>query len=120
MAGDIGNSKSVPQAGHNEQEKEKTMTEVAREFYKAWKMIKEHQKEKDKAAAKAEVMKAEIESIMADDSFKAKMQSLPHPRGFKSFNTGEPLTAWDNVEWMFSNSGAAGRARLLKSLKAAM
>lgn len=75
---------------------------------------------REKAAAKAEVVKAEIESIMADDSFKAKMQSLPHPRGFKSFDTGEPLTAWDNVEWMFSNSGAAGRARLLKSLKAAM
>lgn len=45
------------------------------------------------------------------------MAAMPHPRGFTDRKTGKPLSYLDQVEWLFRNSGAAGRASLLKMIQ---
>ena len=43
-------------------------------------------------------------------------QSLPHPRAFKDFATGAPLTLADYVRWMIANAGHAGRYATAKMI----
>jgi hypothetical protein len=70
---------------------------------------------RQKAAEKAAAVYKELhELIMA---MTPQLATQLHPRGFRNFRTDKPLTKLDDVQWLFRNSGAAGRARLLKSLK---
>ena len=64
---------------------------------------------------KAQRVAAELETLIATNS--ARLSAMPHPYGFTDRATGQPLTRLDSVKWLFSRSGAAGRASLLKGLK---
>ena len=61
--------------------------------------------------------KAEIEAMLADEVTRAALMSTPHPYAARA-ERGEKMLEW--AEWMEKNCGAAGRHRLLKSLKAAL
>lgn len=81
--------------------------------------LKPHVRElqRQKRAARAEKVAEELRGLLADESVRERLASMPHPMGFTDRETGRELTALDSAEWMFSHSGAAGRARLLKSLR---
>jgi len=65
---------------------------------------------------KAAAVCAQINLIL--EANRATLESQPHPRGFIDRQTGVALTAWDDAQWLLSRCGDAGRARLLRSLKA--
>lgn len=67
---------------------------------------------------KARKTRESVETQLADESIRAKLAAAPHPRGFVNRETGEALTLLDWAEWMMANSGAAGRAKIAKALKA--
>ena len=69
---------------------------------------------KNKAAKNAIIFK-ELKALIA--TLAPKLAATPHPRGFTDRQTGAPLTALDNIQWLFDHSGATGRASLLKHLK---
>ncbi len=71
--------------------------------------------QRDKRQTKAVAVFQELEALLP--ILKPALLAVPHSRGFQNRTTGEPLTAWDEAEWMFKNAGAAGRATLLKTLK---
>lgn len=74
---------------------------------------KEKLHRKELAAARVVSKKNEIETMLADDAARAQMASKPHPNF-----AGSSLLAY--AEWMMKHSGAAGRAKLLKTVKASL
>lgn len=74
--------------------------------------------EREKRDARDAAKRAELEALLADPANRAKLEAVPHARGFKDRATGRPLTLLDEYEWLVSRCGAAGRARTLKALKA--
>tara|TARA_R110000824_G_C14949588_1_gene650776 strand:- start:66 stop:647 length:582 start_codon:yes stop_codon:yes gene_type:complete len=69
-----------------------------------------------KRNARNAVKLAELAGLMADDSNLEKLASFGHSRGFRNRETGEPLTYLDEVNWMLSNAGTAGKIRTLKAI----
>ena len=69
----------------------------------------------EKRKAKAREVNEEWQALLMthEEALKAK----PHPKGFQDRKTGQPLTAFNQWEWLFDNCGATGRARYLKLLK---
>lgn len=57
---------------------------------------------------------AELARLIAEN--RDLLASMPHPRGFTDRQTGKPLTALDQYEWLQKNCGAAGRASTVKEL----
>ena len=83
---------------------------------KAYKSSPEYRKAQQlKRQEKSRAVVAELKELIEGN--REKLASLPHPRGFTDRNTGQPLTGLDQVEWLFENCGASGRASLLKSVK---
>lgn len=78
-------------------------------------------KKRELAQHKAEVKRAavwaELKAFMTDADVIAKAKSLPHPKDFKDFKTGEPLTYWDYMSWLFGQCGNAGRVKWMKVFK---
>lgn len=66
-------------------------------------------------AAKNKIVFDELKALI--ETMSPKLAALPHPRGFTDRQTSAPLTALDNVKWLFDHSGATGRDWLLKHLK---
>lgn len=69
--------------------------------------------DKAKRAAKAGNVTVELATFLVDDEARAKLAALPHPKL-------PGLTMLDWSEWMVKRSGATGRAKLLKAVKAAL
>jgi len=72
--------------------------------------------QREKAQRKAVSVRESLKTLMA--RLRPALEAAPHSRGFINRATSRPLTAWDEADWMFSNSGAAGQARLLRQLRA--
>lgn len=68
------------------------------------------------ARERARVIMATFAATMADNA--AALKAAPHPYGFTDRATGLPLTLADYYTYRNGGCGAAGRARLLKELKA--
>jgi len=84
---------------------------------KAYKTSPEFRKlQAEKRKAKAVAVRQAIDDLIASSA--GKLAAIPHPSGFSDRKTGQPLTALDWAQWMQRNCGAAGRARLIKQLKA--
>ncbi|HKY50030.1 MAG TPA: hypothetical protein VJP45_02125 [Candidatus Limnocylindria bacterium] len=66
---------------------------------------------RDRAAAKAASVRAQLETLLADENTRAKLSAIPHPNTYRAAR-GETLL--DSCEWMAANAGAAGRAKALK------
>jgi hypothetical protein len=60
---------------------------------------------------------AELTALLEDPTARAVLSSGRHSRGFKSRETGEPLTYLDEVEWMLEHSGWSGTNKTLKAAK---
>lgn len=61
--------------------------------------------------AKATSVQGELEALLADEATRAKLAALPGPkRG----------TLLERAEWFLHHAGAAGRARMLTEIKAAL
>ncbi len=71
-------------------------------------------KEQIKRNLKDKQVCADLDNLIAFN--RDYLASQPHPRGFKDFKTGEPMTALNDVLWLRANCGASGRAALLKRL----
>lgn len=66
---------------------------------------------KARRTAKATTVQGELEALLADEATRAKLAALPGPkRG----------TLLERAEWFMRHAGAAGRAKLLTELKAAL
>jgi hypothetical protein len=83
--------------------------------YKKSPEFRAHQR--DLRRRKSAVVFTELKALI--ESRKSEFASQPHPRGFVDRETGKPLTYLDSVVWLFENSGASGRASLLRALKRA-
>jgi hypothetical protein len=70
-----------------------------------------------KRQAKATEQYQELKAMLADEPTRAKLASCPHPTPARA-ELGETLLTW--AEWMVFYSGAAGRARTLKAVRAAL
>jgi hypothetical protein len=44
-------------------------------------------------------------------------EALPHARRFKNRETGDALTAADEVDWMLKNAGHAGKMRIARKIE---
>jgi ribosome-binding protein aMBF1 (putative translation factor) len=83
---------------------------------KAYKTSPEFRKAlREKTAKKNAAVFEELKALV--EKLQPVLATQPHPRGFRDFKTGERLTAFDSVKWLFENSGASGRASLLRALK---
>jgi hypothetical protein len=71
-------------------------------------------KARERRAAKAERDSAEIQSLLGDPAWRERAASKPHPLAWRA-EQGD--TRLDYAEWMFQNSGASGRGRLLKAIR---
>lgn len=80
-----------------------------RELARVAQIEKAHQKAvRDARNAKKE---ADLDAMLADEAVRVKLATLPHP-------TFSGKTLLDYATWMMKNAGAAGRAKLLKTIKA--
>jgi hypothetical protein len=61
--------------------------------------------------SKAASVEAELDALLNDETQRARMASLSHPKF-----AGRTLLDW--AEWMTANAGAKGRAEVLKAVKA--
>lgn len=68
---------------------------------------------KAKRSATASRVTIELATLIVDDEVRSKLAALPHPK-----LAGYTLLDW--TEWMVKRSGAAGRAKTLKAIKAAL
>jgi hypothetical protein len=66
-----------------------------------------------KTATKSANVQVELGVLFADEEALARLSNLPHPKL-------PGLTMRDYAEWMVRRSGATGRAKLLKAIKAAL
>lgn len=73
--------------------------------------------ERGKRATKAETIRAQLDAWLADEAVRAKLEAMPHPKGFLSRETGEPMTLLEWSEWMAENSGAAGRKKVADAIR---
>lgn len=78
--------------------------------------VAEHRRKSARAkrVAKADAVRGSIAAILSSSANRKALRAAPHPRGFAG------QTALDNVRWMLKNAGAAGRAKLLKTLASQM
>jgi hypothetical protein len=74
----------------------------------------ERKRNAQKRAAKAATVKAELSTILADEGKRQALEGQPCPHGYLSSN----MLRW--ADWMLQRAGAAGRARALKAIKAAL
>jgi hypothetical protein len=74
-------------------------------------------REKARRAAAAKRVTGELEALLADATVRAALTAKPHPNA-KRAAQGETLL--DSIEWARVRCGAAGRAKLLKQIKAAI
>jgi hypothetical protein len=44
-------------------------------------------------------------------------EAMPHPRGFKNRDTGEPLTMADQIDWMLRCAGHTGKYRTARNIE---
>lgn len=70
---------------------------------------------REREALKATTIYKELEILIA--ALEPKLRARPHPLGYVDRKTGEPLTHFDQVDWLFANSGRSGRKSLLTSLR---
>lgn len=68
-------------------------------------------------ARRDEKRKDEIVEMLADRTVREKLESLPHPRGFKNRETGEALTLFHWASWMLAHAGAKGRREVAKKIE---
>lgn len=79
----------------------------------------ENQRRAEREAAKRQPEYARIgAAVEAFKANRAAFEAQPHPRGFKSYETGRPLTLADSIEWMMANAGHAGRLATAKEIEA--
>lgn len=98
----------------------KTGDHGLRRFVDAEKKKRESEKRAAKHKAKWIAVKEELAALMGDSNVKAKLASLPHPRGFVDRETGTPLTMLDQVEWMAQNAGVSGKEATVALIKKAI
>lgn len=72
---------------------------------------------REKARATAAVKYQELKGLLADEATRAKLGAVPHPVPARAAK-GETLLTW--ADWMCFYSGAAGRAKTLKAVRAAL
>lgn len=66
-----------------------------------------------KAHAKSAVVKERLEELLATENVRDLLATQPHPKFCSK-------TLLDHADWMLTHSGAAGRAKLLKVVLAAL
>jgi hypothetical protein len=67
-----------------------------------------------RAAKKDKAVRARLAELLARPGFRASLESKPSAYAWKA---AEGATAWDDLEWLVNQCGAAGTARLVKRLE---
>jgi hypothetical protein len=67
--------------------------------------------------ALAAAKKADLATLLADETVCATLAAMPHPLAWRAAQ-GDTLLGW--AQWMAAHSGAAGKAKTLKAVKAAL
>jgi hypothetical protein len=70
-----------------------------------------------KRAARADSVKAELDALLSNEAARAHLSTIPHPSAYRAAK-GETLLS--SLVWLAERAGAAGRARALKTAKAAV
>jgi len=87
-----------------------------RGIIKAFKSSPEFRKHKAEIRKeKASKIKAELDAALVEKA--EALKSAPHPKGFKDWKSGNPLSFYDYAVWMVRNAGASGRERVYREMK---
>lgn len=73
--------------------------------------------QKAQKAAEADRIAVIAHKINTDPALIFHLNSMKHPQGFSSRETGKPLTMLDWAEWMMKNAGHSGKLKVTRILE---